>query len=169
MDLFQSRAIIFVPARALINCSLLLNQLRALVSYLSWSPMLLVMLTMSCFSILYALVVLVRNPMSTSNKQYEFSRTLLRGFNNLVVAQNSVLCPAVIHHQNDLFFHLSTLKEHFLSSQLQSTIFHCPPPLCWGVECCMEKGASSWLSSLPLEQYGFPLHKDEFIDVICLR
>ena len=33
----------------------------------------------------------------------------------------------------------------------------------------MEKGASSWLSSLPLEQYGFPLHKDEFIDVICLQ
>jgi len=33
----------------------------------------------------------------------------------------------------------------------------------------MEKGASSWLSALPLEQYGFSLHKGKFIDAICLR
>jgi len=33
----------------------------------------------------------------------------------------------------------------------------------------MEKGSSSWLSALPLEQYGFALHKGEFIDPICLR
>ena len=33
----------------------------------------------------------------------------------------------------------------------------------------MERGASSWLSALLLEQYGFALHKGEFIDAICLR
>jgi len=32
----------------------------------------------------------------------------------------------------------------------------------------MEK-ESSWISALPLEQYGFALHKGEFIDAICLR
>jgi len=31
------------------------------------------------------------------------------------------------------------------------------------------KGSSSWLSALPLEQYGFALHKGEFIYAICLR
>jgi len=39
----------------------------------------------------------------------------------------------------------------------------------WAVECCTEKGSSSWLSALPLERYGFALHKGEFIDAICFR
>ena len=32
-----------------------------------------------------------------------------------------------------------------------------------------EKGSSSWLSVLPLEEHGFYLHKGEFRDVLCLR
>ena len=89
----------------------------------------------------------VCNPMSASKEQYEFSRTLLRGFVDSVVAQSSTLCPSVVHQQNNLFRHLSSLKEQALSSQLQTTISNCPPPLCWAVECCMEKEASSWLSA----------------------
>ena len=41
------------------------------------------------------------------------------------------------------------------------------------LECCAqlakEKGASSWLSVLPLEEHGFYLHKGEFRDALCLR
>ena len=32
-----------------------------------------------------------------------------------------------------------------------------------------EKGASSWLSALPIREHGFSLHKGAFIDAICLR
>ena len=32
-----------------------------------------------------------------------------------------------------------------------------------------EKGASSWLTVMPLERYGFVLHKGEFRDALCLR
>ena len=37
------------------------------------------------------------------------------------------------------------------------------------VELAKEKGASSWLSVLPLEEHGFYLHKGEFRDAVCLR
>ena len=37
------------------------------------------------------------------------------------------------------------------------------------VELAKEKGASSWLSVLPLEEHGFYLHKGEFRDALCLR
>ena len=37
------------------------------------------------------------------------------------------------------------------------------------VELAMEKGASSWLSVLPLDDHNFPLHKGAFKDAICLR
>ena len=32
-----------------------------------------------------------------------------------------------------------------------------------------EKGASSWLSTLPIEEHGFALHKGAFRDALCLR
>ena len=32
-----------------------------------------------------------------------------------------------------------------------------------------EKGASTWLSVLPLEEYGFALHKGAFRDALALR
>ena len=32
-----------------------------------------------------------------------------------------------------------------------------------------EKGASNWLSSLPITEFGFSLHKGAFVDALCLR
>ena len=37
------------------------------------------------------------------------------------------------------------------------------------VDLAKEKGASSWLSVLPLDDHGFSLHKSAFRDAICLR
>ena len=37
------------------------------------------------------------------------------------------------------------------------------------VQLSSEKGASSWLSVLPIEEYGFALHKGAFRDALCLR
>ena len=34
---------------------------------------------------------------------------------------------------------------------------------------CSEKGASSWLSALPISEHGFALHKGAFRDALCLR
>ena len=37
------------------------------------------------------------------------------------------------------------------------------------LECAQEKGASSWLSALPLKRLGYTLKKQEFRDALCLR
>ena len=37
------------------------------------------------------------------------------------------------------------------------------------VNLATEKGASSWLTTLPLEEYGFALHKSAFQDALALR
>ena len=37
------------------------------------------------------------------------------------------------------------------------------------LEASKEKGASSWLSSLPIAEHGFVLHKGAFRDALCLR
>ena len=41
--------------------------------------------------------------------------------------------------------------------------------LCCIVQLSSEKGASSWLLVLPIEEHGFVLHKGAFWDALCLR
>ena len=40
---------------------------------------------------------------------------------------------------------------------------------CYAMTLAQEKGASIWLTSLPLEEYGFSLHKGAFRDALALR
>ena len=51
----------------------------------------------------------------------------------------------------------------------QSVLFRSPNNLCQALECFKEKGASSWLSVIPVAQHGFALHKTDFTDALCLR
>ena len=37
------------------------------------------------------------------------------------------------------------------------------------MEASTEKGASSWLATLPITEHGFALHKGDFRDALCLR
>ena len=57
-------------------------------------------------------------------------------------------------------------REHQASEELKESL---PAPL----KCCMdlaqEKGASSWLTSMPIEEFGFTLHKGASQDALALR
>ena len=52
------------------------------------------------------------------------------------------------------------------STSLSSVL---PAPLKRVVDIAKEKGASSWLSTLPIAEHGFNLHKGDFRDALCLR
>ena len=53
-------------------------------------------------------------------------------------------------------------QANVIYSQLMPQLKHC-------VELAKERGASSWLSVLPLAEQGFQLHKGQFRDALCLR
>ena len=44
-----------------------------------------------------------------------------------------------------------------------------PHSLKRSMDLAQEKGASSWLTALPIEEFGFALHKGAFHDVLALR
>ena len=44
-----------------------------------------------------------------------------------------------------------------------------PPDLLQAVQQTRDKGASSWLNAIPIEEHGLPLNKQEFRDSLCLR
>ena len=43
------------------------------------------------------------------------------------------------------------------------------PPLQQAMTLAQEKGASSWLTTLPINELGFALHKGAFRDALALR
>jgi hypothetical protein len=56
--------------------------------------------------------------------------------------------------------------EAAAAAELKSKL---PNHLQRAVTASTEKGASSWLSTLPIEEHGFALHKAAFRDALCLR
>ena len=70
----------------------------------------------------------------------------------------------------------STIKKNIRRSnrlshiqQANNVYDQLSPELKRCVDLAKEKGSSSWLSVLPLEEHGFYLHKGEFRDALCLK
>ena len=61
------------------------------------------------------------------------------------------------------------MKKQELTSAVDSVSNDLPVSLKRSVELASEKGASSWLSALPIQEHGFCLHKGAFRDALCLR
>ena len=57
-------------------------------------------------------------------------------------------------------------QDETAAADLKSTLSSKPKS---AMEASSEKGASSWLSTLPIAEHGFALHKGEFRDALCLR
>jgi len=57
-------------------------------------------------------------------------------------------------------------QEKEAASELKDKL---PVNLQRAVTVSVEKGASSWLSTLPIDEHGFALHKGAFRDALCLR
>ena len=55
------------------------------------------------------------------------------------------------------------------SQQAQELKSNLPSDLQRVVSASTEKGASSWLSTLPIQDHGFALHKGAFRDALCFR
>ena len=109
------------------------------------------------------------DPHQASRDFYEFSRKLSRPLVDLILQQCDTLPHDVIDSQYRLFKKLSQTKHQNQMDRAQSVLSRSPNNLCQSLECCKEKGASSWLSVIPVAQHGFALYKTDFTDALCLR
>ena len=62
--------------------------------------------------------------------------------------------------------HSKRMKQKEDAANLQR---HLPLPLQRSMELSQEKGASTWLTALPIDEHGFALHKAAFRDCLSLR
>ena len=109
------------------------------------------------------------NPSLTSD--YHFSSSVmitdplvslirLQSFTYSVTAMTEIL-QRKVHVRNGRKTVLSNMAQE-LHSSLPKSLQRC-------LDVASEKGASTWLTALPLEEHGFVLHKGSFRDALCLR
>ena len=90
------------------------------------------------------------------------------------------LVDLICHQQHDYPTHttleqrqskssIHTSKRSETITQANTLMSKLPTPQQREIEQASEKGASSWLTSIPLAKYGFKLHKQAFRDAFCLR
>ena len=60
-------------------------------------------------------------------------------------------------------------REALLKSRYEQINPDFPDDLRFAVKLAQEKGASSWLNVLPIQEHGFSLHKSDFRDALALR
>ena len=108
------------------------------------------------------------NPVSNSQHMFEAS-----------VRLTTPLIAAIATQDQDQLIDTSEVMEIKSSirksnrdhqKHLAESVYDClSPQLKRFVDLAREKGTSSWLSVLPLDDHGFSLHKGEFRDALCLR
>ena len=110
----------------------------------------------------------ILNPMTCSSQCFNSSKQL-----------TSPLVALIISQEDKLPSDGATLSEtrksiHSENRKLQNALDDCiydnlSAKQQRPVDLSRKKGASSWLSVLPLDELGFSLHEGEFRDAVCLR
>ena len=76
---------------------------------------------------------------------------------------------SILQQQRALKQEALSIKRQNLSQRFSEFFSTLPNNLQLSLKLAGQKGASSWLSTLPLECHGFALHKGGFCDALALR
>ena len=112
----------------------------------------------------------IANPTQTAEREYRASHSITEDLANLIFQQEQDLSLYDTETAVTKVKNLKAEKELFLSERFDTLVEEVQDPT---LKRCMllnkEKGASSWLTALPLKDHGFCLNKQEFRDAVSLR
>ena len=109
------------------------------------------------------------NPCKQSSGHFHSSESITAPLTNLVLQQSHAYPTEVKAEQ--IRARNSTRNQRRNSEQRRARDLQekLPSSLQKSMSLASEKGASTWLSTLPIEEHGFALHKGGFRDALCLR
>ena len=111
----------------------------------------------------------ITNPTLTSSSQYTASKKITKPLTDHIVQQCPSVSTDIVDQQAKLkkeVINEQNKQQKVLSGNIQAKL---SKPLQKCIELSKEKGASTWLSALPIKCHGFALHKSAFRDTLCLR
>ena len=111
----------------------------------------------------------VLNPTETADREYNASVQITASLTNLICEQEMDLSRLDRDAMAEKKKEMNTVKEGVFQQELEVLSAEMDDKAKRLVLAAREKGASSWLSALPLKKRGYVLNKQEFRDALCLR
>jgi len=111
----------------------------------------------------------VTNPIVCCDVEYDASQQTCHPLVDHIIQGHSSYPPAIVNEQltaktmNNCNRHQ---QQKQMALSLQSSL---PPVFQRAMTLAQERGASSWLTTLPISEFGFALHKSAFHDALALR
>ena len=103
------------------------------------------------------------------NREFDFSLQISNPLVSRILKQDMSYTPDELNSQLNAKSEVIKQRRESLVSISSSLHTSLSRDLKRAVDLAAEKGASSWLSTLPIQEHGFALHKAAFHDAIALR
>ena len=108
------------------------------------------------------------NPVEEATHEYECSKIMTQQITEAIYLQHEAL--AIDEKlEEEARIAVKGMKQEKIEALKEELSTYLSPDLLKLINLSAEKGASIWLTSLPLKEYGFRLSKQEFEDALCMR
>ena len=111
----------------------------------------------------------IANPSKGASSEYLASLQVTKPLSDLILQQNPVYSFETLEAQLVAKSDIQRSKRQVKMANASHLKTSLPAPLQHSMSLAQEKGASSWLMALPVEEFGFALHKGAFRDALALR
>ena len=111
----------------------------------------------------------IPNPTKVAGQQYVSSQSVTAPLAALILQQECTYPADVTMEQTAINRKIKAQRHQQQQKEAASLREKLPQDMKRVMDFCSEKGASSWLGVIPLEEHGFRLHKGAFRDALCLR
>ena len=111
----------------------------------------------------------IANPVQQASRHHQASKKITSALTSQIQKQATTVPPetneAIIRAKNEVRFNKQKQDVQNLE-EVSKNVNH---TLQRSLTLLKDKGASNWLSVLPIDEHGFALHKGDFRDALCLR
>ena len=111
----------------------------------------------------------ITNPSSQTSSHYNTSLRITAPLATLILQQSHEYPPAAKAKQIRVKNEARKIRRQHWSIAATELKDKLPNNMHRAMALLAEKGGSSWLSTLPIMEHGFALHKGAFRDALCLR
>ena len=109
------------------------------------------------------------NPTAVADVQFESSQTITLPLVSLILEKKYGLEHNLLSEMKSKKAEITRMRRAKQESTASDILDHLTGKLKRNVQFAQEKGASIWLTSLPMESHGFALNRNKFQDAIALR
>ncbi len=111
----------------------------------------------------------IANPTQQAAHHHNTSRKVTAPLVALILQQSNVYSPESKDTQRQAKLDARKMCQQRRTQEAAELQERLPDDMQRALKVSSKKGASSWISTLPIAEHGFALHKGAFRDALCLR